>query len=124
MLSDNLIRSMSKCPIILEKLRINFQAWLNGERLPDYMLQARTVLLSKEIDDSPFVQAGNLRVICILPAITKLNDTVLHNKLLLEIESKAPLHENQRGFRKGTSTLNNLADVFELIESVGVLFEV
>ena len=58
-------------------------------------------MLSKSGDIYP--KEGDVRVIAILPAITKLYEQVLLNRLRQEMESN-PLHPNQRGFVIGGST--------------------
>ncbi len=93
---------------------MQFERWLNGdEPLPQYMKTARTVFLSKE--DTEFPKIGNVRIISILPAITKLWDTILLQKLREEIELRKPLHENQRGFVRGGSCLKNIDDLYNLL---------
>ena len=54
------------------------QNWINGvENIPDYMTQARTVLLSKDKNSSTYPKVGDVRVISILPAVTKLFETII-----------------------------------------------
>ena len=55
-------------------------------------------------------------MIAILPAITKLYEQLLHQRILTEMWEKAPLHEHQRGFVAGKSTQHNLHDIFNLIK--------
>ena len=50
-------------------------------------------MLSKDANNSAYPAVGDIRVISILPAITKFYEQVLLNKLNQELE-KAPLHEN------------------------------
>lgn len=77
------------------------------------MKKARTILLSK--DDTEYPQEGDVRVIAILPAITKLYEVFLHKYILEETKEKAPLHPLQRGFVAGGSCLKNISEVFDFM---------
>lgn len=75
---------------------------------------ARTTFLSK--DDTEFPKEGQVRIISILNATTKLWEEIMLAKLRSEIENHTPLHENQRGFVKGGSCIKNLDDLISIIE--------
>jgi hypothetical protein len=44
----------------------------------------------------------------VAPAITKLYEKIIHQKLWAEIEEKGLIAENQAAYRKGKSTLSNI----------------
>ena len=93
-----------------EKLAEAFSNWINGkEPIPAYLKVARTVMLSKT--DSQYPPEGDVRVIAILPALTKLYEVFLQRELVNNIELHKPLHSNQRGFVAGGSCLKNIADL-------------
>ena len=64
-----------KDPKVFRKFQNFLTDWLNGSSIPDYIATARTVFLSK--DGTPYPVEGDVRVIAILPAITKLYELVL-----------------------------------------------
>ena len=80
------------------------------------MKTAKTIFLSKDENGSQFPKVGDVRIIAVLPAITKLYELVLHEKLLADINARAPLHPHQRGFVAGKGCLNNLADVLHVMQ--------
>ena len=45
------------------------------------MMKAKTFLLSKDKQNSAYPEEGNIRVISVLPAITKLLETVILDKI-------------------------------------------
>ena len=98
------------------KVAYQFTQWLNGkEEIPEYLMRAKTVLLSKE-EGNQFPAFGKCRVIAILPILTKLFEICILDKLRMELELKAPIHKKQRGFVQGGSTIQNLADLYKLVE--------
>lgn len=56
--------------------------------MPDYVKRARYIPLSKDVCKGPFPELGNVRLIAILPAISKLYETCILLKLTKEIEEK------------------------------------
>ena len=104
-------------PDIREKLRGYYERWLNGEtQLPLYMKTARTMFLSK--DDTAYPPVGQIRIIAMLNAVTKLWEHLLHIALRDEIESHMPLHPLQRGFVPGGSCLKNLDDLIATMQVI------
>ena len=92
------------------KVADQFTRWINGEEsLPTYMKEARTVMLSKS--NTKFPPVGDVRVIAILPAISKLYEVFLLRELREQTELHHPLHPNQRGFVPGGSCLKNIAEL-------------
>ena len=70
-------------------------ALVNGtEQIPAYMQKAKTFFLSKDADGSEFPQIGKVRIIAVLPAITKLLEQVVLILTKEELKKKAPLHPN------------------------------
>ena len=114
-LKDVMIKALVKHQAFKTKLRLQMQNWLNGESVPAYLTTARTIFLSKE--DTPYPSEGNVRIIAILPALTKLYELVLLEKLNKETARLHLVHENQRGFVAGKSTLHNIHDVVRLIKN-------
>ena len=76
-LKDHVLRQAIKgSPEVAAKLASSFQKWINGEEtIPAYLKVARTVMLSKS--DSQYPPEGDVRVIAILPALTKLYEVFL-----------------------------------------------
>ena len=74
------------------------------------------MFLSK--DETEFPKEGQVRIISMLSAITKLWEELLHQFLKIEVAKHMPLHENQRGFVKGGSCLKNLDDLTRIIEDI------
>jgi hypothetical protein len=81
------------------------------------MIRFICVPLSKDPEGSQFPKYGEVRTIAVTPAIAKLYELCLLQRLTAETELKCPLHPHQRGFRAKLSTEHNLADVFALIET-------
>ena len=87
--------------------------------MPSYMMKARTVLLSKE-ENNRYPAFGKCRVLAVLSILTKLFEMCLLIKLRAEINLKAKISEKQRGFQPGCSTIQNVSDVFGMIEKTQV----
>ena len=62
--------------------------------------------------------AKNYRGITLLPIISKIYTRVLYNRLLFWEENAAPLREEQAGFRKGYSTIDNIF----ILHTFGTIF--
>ena len=73
-------------------------------------MKARLILLSKDGTNQPDIE--KTRPISILPAITKIFELWILNKLIKVTES-AELNKQQRGFIKGSSTSNNIDDLLQ-----------
>ena len=79
---------------------------------------ARTVFLSK--DGTQFPTDGEVRVISILPAITKLYEQFLHREIWKQVLEKHPLHPKQRGFVPGGSCAKNITDLMVHIQEARI----
>ena len=65
---------------VAEKIANAFEKWINGiEEIPTYLKTARTTMLSKT--DSQYPPVGDIRVIAILPALTKLYEVFVLREL-------------------------------------------
>jgi len=71
-------------------------------------------MLSKTASQYP--EVGDVRVIAILPALTKLYEVFLQRELQKNIDQAHPLHPNQRGFVKNGSCQKNIADLIKFVE--------
>ena len=69
-------------------------------------------------DDTPFPPVGQVRIISMLSATTKLWEELLHRLLRKEVEEHIPLHANQRGFVQGGSCIKNLDDLISIMEKI------
>ena len=70
---------------VAQKIAVNFEKWINGEEpIPGYLKQARVIMLSKT--DSQYPEVGDVRVIAILPALTKLYEIFLQRELQKNID--------------------------------------
>ena len=79
------------------------------------MMIGRLILISKDKSETPTIE--NTRPITILPAITKFfESTILHN--LERITASDKFCKNQRGFTKGKSTLDNIAEVLSIAKNI------
>ncbi|KMQ82364.1 reverse transcriptase, partial [Lasius niger] len=67
--------------------------------------------------DKDAAQAKSYRPICLLPALGKVLDKMLTNRLMIHIESTGKLSEAQFGFRRGRSTIHALKRVTEFIDA-------
>ena len=96
--------------LLLERLQLHFTEYTRCMSVPDYFMKAKLILISK--DGTEYPKIDETRPISILPTITKVFElTILH---FLEQATLSPKFWNdQRGFRKGNSTLNNINDVLQ-----------
>ena len=78
-LKDSQIKALSRIEKFAEKMRSQFEDWINGKNLPPYLSTARTVFLSK--DGTPYPKEGDVRIIAILPALMKLYELIVLQKL-------------------------------------------
>ena len=96
--------------VLKQRLKSHFTNYLIAGDVPEYFMNARLVLFSK--DDSETPPVNKTRPISILPTITKILETsIMYN---LEKVTKGPMFWKwQRGFIKGKSTLDNIKDVIQ-----------
>ena len=83
---------------LVKKLTNFFSNYIENGYIPNYFMKARLVLISK--DNTKFPTIDKTRPINILPAITKLFELSLLNKIYKLTESRN-FNRNQRGFIKG-----------------------
>jgi hypothetical protein len=108
-LPDFVLKNKNRRELLKQRLTPIFEDWLNGAELPAYLKTTRVVTLSKE-DEEIFPNHGKIRTIAVAPAITKLYEKIIHQKLWAEIDEKGLIAKNQSAYRKGKSTLNNLEE--------------
>ena len=70
-------------------------------------------MLSK--DDTQHPPVGDVRVISILPSLTKLYEVILHREIMHQVQTKHPLHPRQRGFVLGGSCLKNISELVDFV---------
>jgi hypothetical protein len=86
-LADYILKNRDRREMITQKLRPIFQKWYNGEVLPKYLKKTRVITLSKE-DGEIYPAVGKIRTIAVAPALMKVYEKVLFQRLLKEIEVK------------------------------------
>ena len=70
---------------------MTFEKWIEKGQIPQYVKTARVIALSKE--DSPYPSYGKVRPIAVTPAITKLLEQIVLDKLTKEMQTHAtPIH--------------------------------
>lgn len=115
-LHDSHLRQDTLKSETIEKLRRTFQQWLSGKAIPKYLKTAKVILLSKEKTQYP--SYGAIRPVSILPCTYKLFETIVNTRLRQELLDLArPLHDSQRGFRPGASTMSIIAEICEFINN-------
>ena len=81
----------AELPQLKSKLARTFEKWINKSMIPKYVKTARIIALSK--DGTPYPSYGQIRPIAVLPAISKLLEQVVLEKLQAEmLHSATPLH--------------------------------
>ena len=93
---------------LVKKLKRVFSNYITQGYIPDYFMNARLVLISK--DGTSYPPLDKTRPISILPAITKLFELSIFNDLS-KITKSSQFNCHQRGFVKGCSTSNNINDL-------------
>ena len=71
-------------------------------------------MLSKEKTEFP--EVGNVRTISVLPAVFKVFERIVLNRLKEELSSN-PLHPAQTGFTEGKSTMHNVHELTSLVQT-------
>ena len=97
---------------VLLKVRLqdHFKNYVMTGDVPEYFMNARLILLSKDDSDTP--QINKARPISILPTITKLFETTILHNFESVIQSQI-FSKWQRGFTKGSSTIHNIEDILK-----------
>ena len=70
--------------------------------------------LSKE--KSEFPEVGNIRSICVLPVVSKVFEKVMLKRLRTHMDENNCLHEAQKGFTVGKSTINCISDMRKALQ--------
>ena len=99
---------------LIKRLKIHFSKYLQESEIPEYYMEARLILISK--DDTEYPEISKTRPISVLPTITKIFELSIFH--YLEDAVKSILFcQNQRGFIKGWSTVNNISDLFQIAQT-------
>ena len=101
---------------VKSKVLAKFNEWVLTLRIPSYLKLAKIIPLSKDPDGSPYPSLGQVRTIAVTPAISKLFELCILQKIRDQIDEKKLLHPNQRGFVPGKSCEDNLVDLTEIIQ--------
>ena len=97
------------------RLRKHFVRYIETDYIPNYFMNAKLVLISKDDTETPPIH--KTRPISILPTITKIfESSIIHN--LEKITQSPVFSKNQRGFMKGKSTLDNIEDIIRLAKNL------
>ena len=95
---------------IINRLQQHFKEYTYNMTVPDYFMKAKLILISK--DGTEYPEIDKIRPTSILPTITKIFELSIL-KFLEEATLKSMFWNDQRGFLKGLSTLNNINDVLQ-----------
>ena len=95
---------------IINRLQQHFKKYTYNMTVPDYFMKAKLILISK--DGTEYPEIDKIRPISILPTITKIFELSIL-KFLEETTLRPMFWNDQRGFLKGRSTLNNINDVLQ-----------
>ena len=112
-LSDKMLRQHKDA--ISNKLAYRFTEWASYNWIPDYITNASIFSLSKEDGYGP-PQVGKIRTISVTPAIGKLYELALLNKINDKIERYGLISPQQRGFQKGCGTGTNITELLALLQ--------
>lgn len=82
-LPDKLLKRKETWMAIKKKILDTFNEWLENNHMPQYILTTRIVPLSKT--ESVFPPTGDVRTIAVAPALTKLLELCIKQKLDREI---------------------------------------
>ena len=77
---------------MVNKLTEAFNEWQVKREYPEYLKTANIVPLSKE--DNEYPDYSNIRVIAILPAVSKIFEKCILTRLDLSIQNNGGLHPN------------------------------
>ena len=106
MLSARLLKLPCVRAKVVPKITAAFNDWQEHATCPHYLKSAKIIPLSKQNTEYPDV--GQIRLIAILPAISKVYEKCILRRLDDEITALGGLHPSQTGFTKGKSTLHNI----------------
>jgi len=90
-LKDTIIKKASVDEQIVQNITNEFNKWQAAGKMPYYTTTARVIPISKKT--SAFPPVGEIRTISITPAITKLFEKILYNKITREVDEKKLLTE-------------------------------
>ena len=107
-MGDVLFHEAGKSEENLEKLTLKMEQLLNNPYWPKYLYTAKLIPLSKT--DSAFESVDKVRMISVLPAVTKLMERLVLNQMMEKLYGSGNLpgaiHTDQLGFRPGASTVD------------------
>ena len=107
---DDVFKNESTKNSIIFKLKDAFLHFLILGKIPYYLMTAKLILFSKDGSNTPIID--KIRPIGVLTAITKLFELSIINKLNKWIEYPN-FNKQQRGFIKGKSTKDNIAELLK-----------
>ena len=112
-ISEKFFKDWDKTTLV-KRLKIHFTKYFQESEILEYYMEARLILICK--DDTEYPEISKSWSISVLPTITKIFElSILH---YLEDAVKSILFcENQRGFTKGWSTVNNISDLFQITQT-------
>ena len=100
-----------------DKLRIDtlhkiFTNWVTNKHIPEFWMQSKLILISKEENSTPEIQ--NTRLIAILPSITKAFDLNIIGNIEDIAYTQGYISQSQREFTPNKSTTINIQDLLKL----------
>ena len=100
---------------VVNKLANTFSQWAAGEPIPPYLKQARIFVLSKE--NTAYPSFPNIRTIAITSPLLKCFEKIYLKELNKDLIENNIIHEKQRGFQRGKSTLTNIRDAMDIFRT-------
>lgn len=97
-------------PLLLTPLCKILNDCMTQERFPEELKIARVCPIYKkgDVDD-----VSNYRPISILPALSKIFELIMKNRLVEFLEKHSIIHDSQHGFRQNRSTITAMIEVLE-----------
>lgn len=105
----NCIKKDEKTKVEIQKFVLNS---LNKNKIPDYLKEAKLILLSKS--SSPETTVDNTRPVMVLSHLTKIIEKCIKNKLEEMGSKMLETGSYQSGFKQGMSTQKNLATLLNM----------
>ena len=96
---------------IKERIKKKFTEWITKAEIPEYFMEARLVLFSKDGTNYPSID--KIRPISILPSINKMLEISILHHLEAAIENPK-FNKKQRGFVTEKLTAHNIYDLFSI----------
>lgn len=113
---DGINTKCLKCikPLIAKELAACVNTSLKEGIFPDSLKTAKVTPIFKSGSKS---EAGNYRPISVLPILSKVYEKILHNRLLMYLDSINFLFTRQYGFRSQSNTLSATVDLVTKIKN-------